>query len=144
MSENKVPVNKILTVLDEIVAKTFQFKRLDELADKNPFVQLVYSQLIAHLNYVILRTPGDPEAFDSKHTYDSNITIADLTFDGSTWEGKMNASAEAFRHMANKLDDVLSIDNISSILTAIQAGEIAKTAIGAASTIQRTTITEKK
>lgn len=106
-----------------IIKDVFQFQRLDDLADQNPFVAITYAQLVAHINYAILRIGGEG--------VDEHITIAGITFDGSTLQGKVNACAEAFRHMANKLDDVLSTTNISSILTAIQAGEIARTAIGA-------------
>lgn len=116
-------MSKKVDFVKKLITDLFQFERLDTLARRNPIVAISYAQLVAHLNYALLRVGGGDE--------DKNITIAGIAFDGSTPQGKINACAEAFRHMANKIDDMMSTQFIGSILTAIQAGEIAKSAIGA-------------
>lgn len=106
------------TIIDSI----FQLDRLDKLALGSSFLRVAYAECIANINYAILHEPqeGDPNVM---------IAIGGVRYP-LTPAGRKAAVAESFRHMANKLDDFLSVANIATILGELDfIADIAKAAI---------------
>ena len=118
--------SKGLAIIKKWVDQTFQLDRLDHLATKSVFISAAYSELIANINYCMLME----DIKEMRH-----ITIANIAYP-VTMQGRKAAIAESFRHMANKLDDFLSVANITSILGSIDfIADVAKAAVPTTSTI---------
>ena len=109
----------------ELISSSFQLKRLDELAEKNVFANLTYFQLISHINYAMLendnapaKMPKVPKVGGIGYEDQSAIVIANNYFP-TTWDGRMSAIAQAFRHASNKIDDFLSLENLIKFTISI-------------------------
>ena len=112
----------------EIIESTFQMDRLDRLCMGSVFLRVAYAELIGNINYALLcqrqDTPHDPS-----NPAVSSILIGNIQFP-ITARGRFGAAAQAFRHFSNKLDDFLSVANVSTVIGSVDfMSDIAKAAL---------------
>jgi len=110
-----------LKVLQSVVSGIFQLERLQELASKNFMVNMAYSAWIMNVNYALFHQPGDDP--------NTAIVIGNIRYP-FTLDGRLAAIAEASRHMAGKLDDALSVQNLNTVFSSLDfAVDIAKAVV---------------
>lgn len=122
MSNQLAKIKSLTEFADDMISQLFQLERLDKLAEGSVFLKVAYAGLIGNINYAILHNKTEIDG-------SAGIVIANITYP-FTLEGRKAAIAESFRHFSNKLDDFLSVTNITAILGELDfIADVAKAAI---------------
>lgn len=132
MSKTLKSIDDLADMFSDRVSTVFQLQRLEKLAHQNFFANLVYFQLICHLNYCIIQ---DKYAHNKAvieigtNKEEPVIEIAGFNFPLS-FEGRRSAMAKAFEHSANKIDDMLSTTNLKNFTMSIaMVGDVVASAL---------------
>jgi hypothetical protein len=118
-------VKTLSNLANKIIDSIFQLERLDELSKKSTFVAVAHAEAIMLINYVILsRSEIVLEQIEL-----FGFTITAETFP-PTFEGKMDALALIFSHVAGKLDATMNAMNASQWMNSMDfIGDIAVAAL---------------
>ena len=121
LDDIQIPVEQSKSVIDSI----FQLDRLDQLAKKSTFVAVAHAEAIMLANYVILAQ--SEIVLEQIELF--GFTITAETFP-PTFEGKMDALALVFSHVAGKLDATMNAINASQWMNSMDfIGDIAVAAL---------------
>jgi len=117
-------VGSIAEFAEKLIDKIFQLDRLDALAASSAIVRVAHAEMICLANYIILAR----SEIVLQQVEILGWVIAAETFP-PTFEGKVDALSRAFAHVAGKLDDALSTQNLARVLAELDfIGDIAKAA----------------
>ena len=124
-------VASLATFANGLIDRIFQLDRLDALARNSAIVRVAHAELIMLSNYIILsKSPIVLQQFEV-----FGFVIAAETFP-PTFDGKIDALAKAFAHVAGKLDDAISTQNLARVLAELDfIGDIVKAAVPTTRTI---------
>lgn len=102
--------------IKEIIESMFQFERLDALSKKSSVVAIVHAELVCNINYALLDQPGTREVLIGEATPTIDIGGRHFEYD---LESRLAAIAQAFRHSAVKLDQVITAETLADIMGAL-------------------------
>ena len=125
-------VGTIAQFAQTLIDRIFQLDRLDSLAASSAIVRVAHAEMICLANYIILAR----SEIVLQQVEILGWVIAAETFP-PTFEGKIDAMSRAFAHVAGKLDDALSTQNLARVLAELDfIGDIVKAAVPRTSVVQ--------
>jgi len=132
MSEALKKVGSISELATKIIDSIFQLDRLDALSKKSMFVTMAHAELICLINYVIL----SQSTIKLQQIEVFGYVLAAKEFEPNL-NGKLDALALCFSHVASKLDNMVGSEALSQVMQSMDwLGDIAKAAIPTTSTIK--------
>jgi hypothetical protein len=114
----------------EMVEAIFHIEDLYQLSKGNSFLALNFFQLITNIDYIIL-TPGEMRPAGASDT--AGELLALIGVKGQvfpfTIQGKIAAIAECFKIQADKMDKMVSVEQLTAFMQGTGAAQIAQDAI---------------